>query len=132
MLGFLWSFLVCEEQLVHTGSNPNVLEGHSVVDIHYSFISPIASSCHLLQCDPLFDFPIFLLGLARDTANIPFRCHFFQVYIVVVERPPDVNSRSTKKKDWCCSQGNSQYCVKFHCHGPEVEMVAWGSGGWVC
>ena len=32
--------------------------------------------------------------------------------------------RSTKKKDWCCSNGHSQYCVKFHCHGDQVPLTS--------
>eukprot|EP00913_Durusdinium_trenchii_P016135 g15164.t1 len=34
---------------------------------------------------------------------------------------------STKKKDWCCSNGHSQYCVKFHCHGEHGDVNAWSS-----
>ncbi|CAK9036648.1 unnamed protein product [Durusdinium trenchii] len=32
---------------------------------------------------------------------------------------------SSKKKDWCCSNGHSQYCVKFHCHGDHANVAAW-------
>ncbi|CAK9036646.1 unnamed protein product [Durusdinium trenchii] len=32
---------------------------------------------------------------------------------------------SSKKKDWCCSNGHSQYCVKFHCHGDHGNVAAW-------
>jgi len=34
---------------------------------------------------------------------------------------------STKKKDWCCKRGDNQYCVKFHCHGKDVNMDTWST-----
>eukprot|EP00913_Durusdinium_trenchii_P019055 g17908.t2 len=34
---------------------------------------------------------------------------------------------SSKKKDWCCSNGHSQYCVKFHCHEDTANQASWAS-----